>query len=67
MLLESINDTPNVAEKVCGVIYLLAQGYEDNFGVPSSLLPFFQNQYQALLATTNREDVKQFTTFDVGL
>jgi importin subunit beta-1 len=56
VLLESINDTPNVAEKVCGAIYFLAQGYEDNSGGPSPLLPFFQNIVQVLLATTDRED-----------
>lgn len=56
VLLESITDVPNVAEKVCGAIYFLAQGYEET-GVPSSpLSPFFQNIVQALLATTVRED-----------
>jgi importin subunit beta-1 len=56
VLLESIKDTPNVAEKVCGAIYFLAQGYEESTGAPSPLSPFFQNIVQALLATTDRED-----------
>ncbi|CAK9228294.1 unnamed protein product [Sphagnum troendelagicum] len=56
VLLESIKDTPNVAEKVCGAIYFLAQGYEESTGALSPLSPFFQNIVQALLATTDRED-----------
>lgn len=56
VLLESIKDTPNVAEKVCGAIYFLAQGYEETGGTSSPLSPFFQGIVQALLATTERED-----------
>ncbi|KAF4379577.1 hypothetical protein F8388_023594 [Cannabis sativa] len=29
VLLQSMNDVPNVAEKACGALYFLAQGYED--------------------------------------
>jgi importin subunit beta-1 len=56
VLLESIKDTPNVAEKVCGAIYFLAQGYEEGGQASSPLSPFFQSIVQALLATTERED-----------
>eukprot|EP00271_Cylindrocystis_brebissonii_P014951 TRINITY_DN366_c1_g1_i1.p1 TRINITY_DN366_c1_g1~~TRINITY_DN366_c1_g1_i1.p1 ORF type:complete len:871 (+),score=159.24 TRINITY_DN366_c1_g1_i1:222-2834(+) len=55
VLLESIKDVPNVAEKVCGAIYWLAQGYEGVEGA-SPLTPFFQNIIEALLAATDRED-----------
>jgi importin subunit beta-1 len=41
VLLESIKDVPNVAEKVCGAIYFLAQGFEDSNGT-SPLSPYFQ-------------------------
>lgn len=56
VLLEKISDVPNVAEKVCGAIYLLAQGYEEPNGSSSPLSPFLQNIIQALLVTTERED-----------
>lgn len=56
VLLEAIKDTPNVAEKVCGAIYFLAQGYEEGGQSSSPLSPFFQSIVQALLATTERED-----------
>eukprot|EP00250_Pteridium_aquilinum_P006489 c16400_g1_i2 orf=255-2879(+) len=56
VLLEKISDAPNVAEKVCGAIYLLAQGYEEPNGSSSPLSPFLQNIIQALLITTDRED-----------
>ncbi|KAH7293167.1 hypothetical protein KP509_28G014800 [Ceratopteris richardii] len=55
VLLEKISDSPNVAEKVCGALYLLAQGYEDS-GSSSPLSPFLQSIIQALLVTTDRED-----------
>ncbi|KAJ8638813.1 hypothetical protein MRB53_015507 [Persea americana] len=55
VLLQSMKDVPNVAEKACGALYFLAQGYEDT--VSSSLLsPFFQDIVQALLTVTRRED-----------
>ena len=56
VLLEKISDLPNVAEKVCGAIYLLAQGYEESDHTTSPLSPFFQSIIQALLVTTDRED-----------
>ena len=55
VLLESIKDAPNVAEKVCGALYWLNAAYEGVEGI-SPLSPYFQNMVQALLATTDRED-----------
>ncbi|XP_077212511.1 ARM repeat superfamily protein [Tasmannia lanceolata] len=55
VLLQSMKDVPNVAEKSCGALYFLAQGYED-VGSSSPLSPFFQNIVQALLTVTHRED-----------
>ncbi|KAK3000115.1 hypothetical protein RJ639_023796, partial [Escallonia herrerae] len=56
VLLESIKDAPHVAEKVCGAIYYLAQGYEDA-GTSSSLLtPFLPNIISCLIATADRTD-----------
>ncbi|CAL9750402.1 unnamed protein product [Musa acuminata subsp. burmannicoides] len=55
VLLQSMKDVPNVAEKACGALYFLAQGYED-VGAASPLSPFYQNIIQALLTVTRRED-----------
>ncbi|KAF3448056.1 hypothetical protein FNV43_RR08764 [Rhamnella rubrinervis] len=56
VLVESIKDAPNVAEKVCGAIYYLAQGYEDA-GTSSSLLtPYVPTIIDCLLTTANRTD-----------
>ncbi|MQL94569.1 hypothetical protein Taro_027223, partial [Colocasia esculenta] len=55
VLLHSMKDVPNVAEKACGALYFLAQGYE-NMGSSSPLSPFFQDIVQALLTVTHRED-----------
>lgn len=55
VLLQSMKDTPNVAEKACGALYFLAQGYED-MGPSSPLTPFFQEIVQSLLTVTHRED-----------
>ncbi|CAA6672973.1 unnamed protein product [Spirodela intermedia] len=55
VLLHSMKDAPNVAEKACGALYFLAQGYEDA-GAGSPLSPFFLDIVQALLAVTHRED-----------
>ncbi|GLJ37135.1 hypothetical protein SUGI_0753140 [Cryptomeria japonica] len=55
VLLESIKDTPNVAEKVCGALYFLAQGYEQA-GSSSPLSPFLADIIGALLATAERKD-----------
>ncbi|XP_031494714.1 importin subunit beta-1-like [Nymphaea colorata] len=55
VLVEGMKDVPNVAEKVCGALYFLAQGYED-VGTSSLLTPFFQNVVEALLSTAHRQD-----------
>ncbi|KAE8708603.1 Importin subunit beta-1 [Hibiscus syriacus] len=55
VLLQTMKDTPNVAEKACGALYFLAQGYEE-MGSSSPLTPFFQEIVQSLLTVTHRED-----------
>lgn len=55
VLLHSMKDVPNVAEKACGALYFLAQGYVDA-GSASPLSPFFQDIVQNLLMVTHRED-----------
>ncbi|KAJ8771359.1 hypothetical protein K2173_026536 [Erythroxylum novogranatense] len=55
VLLHSMKDAPNVAEKACGALYFLAQGYED-VGPSSLLTPYFQEIVQVLLTVTHRED-----------
>ncbi|XWS48593.1 hypothetical protein CRYUN_Cryun13aG0089800 [Craigia yunnanensis] len=55
VLLQSMKDTPNVAEKACGALYFLAQGYED-VDHSSPLTPFFQEIVLSLLTVTNQED-----------
>ncbi|KAK6117740.1 hypothetical protein DH2020_048529 [Rehmannia glutinosa] len=55
VLLQSMKDAPNVAEKACGALYFLAQGYED-VGSTSPLTPYFQEIVQSLLYVTHRED-----------
>lgn len=59
VLLESLKDAPNVAEKVCGALYFLAQGYEDAGANSSPLSPFFKNIVEALLDTAHREDASE--------
>lgn len=56
VLLQSMKDVPNVAEKACGALYFLAQGFEDAVSPSSPLTPFFQEIVQALLTVTHRED-----------
>ncbi|OVA02769.1 Importin-beta [Macleaya cordata] len=56
VLLESINDAPNVAEKVCGAIYYLAQGYEDAGSSSSLLSPYLPQTITSLIATAERTD-----------
>ncbi|KAK7816619.1 importin subunit beta-1 [Quercus suber] len=56
VLMESINDTPNVAEKVCGAIYYLAQGYEDAVPSSSLLTPFLTEIITYLIRTADRTD-----------
>lgn len=58
VLLQSMKDAPNVAEKACGALYFLAQGYEDA-ATASPLTPFFQEIVQSLLAVTHREDAAE--------
>ncbi|CAA2980192.1 importin subunit beta-1 [Olea europaea subsp. europaea] len=55
VLLQSMQDALNVAEKVCGALYFLAQGYED-VDSSSPLTPYFQAIVQSLLNATHRED-----------
>ncbi|CAN1851595.1 Importin subunit beta-1 [Linum perenne] len=50
-----MKDAPNVAEKACGALYFLAQGYED--ADPCPLTPYFQDIAQSLLTASHREDV----------
>ncbi|PIA46762.1 hypothetical protein AQUCO_01500362v1 [Aquilegia coerulea] len=56
VLLQSMKDAPNVAEKACGALYFLAQGYENIGSSSSPLTPFFQDIVQAILTVTHRED-----------
>ncbi|KEH35465.1 putative importin-beta domain, importin subunit beta-1 [Medicago truncatula] len=58
ILLQSMKDVPNVAEKACGALYFLAQGYED-VGLTSPITPFFKDIVQALLTVTLREDATE--------
>lgn len=55
-LLEAIKDVPNVAEKVCGAIYLLVHGYEDAGSSSSLLNPFLPDIITSLLAAAERVD-----------
>lgn len=56
VLLESINDTPNVAEKVCGAIYYLCQGYFEAGQASSVLTPLLTNIISQLISTADRTD-----------
>ncbi|GAB2255647.1 hypothetical protein Droror1_Dr00009425 [Drosera rotundifolia] len=58
VLLHSMKDAPNVAEKACGALYFLAQGYEDS-GSSSPLTPYFQEIVQSLINVTHREDASE--------
>lgn len=55
-LLESIKDAANVADKVCGAIYFLAQGYEQASAASCPLSPFLPDIIGSLLATADRKD-----------
>lgn len=55
-LLESIKDAPNVADKVCGAIYFLAQGYEQVSAASCPLSPFLPDIIGSLLSTADRKD-----------
>lgn len=56
VLLESIKDSPHVAEKVCGAIYFLAQGYEGFETGSSVLTPYVANIITSLIVTAERTD-----------
>lgn len=56
VLLEGVKDAPNVAEKVCGAIYYLAQGYEDAGASSSLLSPYLMGIISSLIATADRTD-----------
>ncbi|KAA8517453.1 hypothetical protein F0562_017746 [Nyssa sinensis] len=56
VLLESIKDASHVAEKVCGAIYYLAQGYEDAGTSSSFLTPYLMDIISCLIATADRTD-----------
>uniref|UniRef100_A0A7N0VBZ6 Importin N-terminal domain-containing protein n=1 Tax=Kalanchoe fedtschenkoi TaxID=63787 RepID=A0A7N0VBZ6_KALFE len=57
VLLESTKDSPNVAEKACGAIYYLAQGYEDAGAVSSVLTPYLEAIFSYLISAADRSDV----------
>ncbi|TYJ40187.1 hypothetical protein E1A91_A04G122400v1 [Gossypium mustelinum] len=56
VLLESIKDAPNVAEKVCGAIYYLVQGYDDAGPSASLLSPYLTDIISCLISTADRTD-----------
>ncbi|KAI3694895.1 hypothetical protein L1987_77878 [Smallanthus sonchifolius] len=56
VLLDSIKDSPHVAEKVCGAIYFLAQGYEGFEAGSSVLTPYLPDIITSLIATAERAD-----------
>lgn len=60
VLLESSKDVPNVAEKVCGAIYFLAQGYEDVESMSSVLTPYLPKVIAALLNAADHADTTHF-------
>ncbi|GAB2288983.1 hypothetical protein Dimus_023287 [Dionaea muscipula] len=55
-VLEAIKDVPCVAEKVCGAIYFLAQGFEDAGSRSSLLTPYLPDIISSLLAAVERVD-----------
>ncbi|CAN6467332.1 unnamed protein product [Victoria cruziana] len=55
VLLKSLQDAPNVAEKVCGALYFLAQGFEDSAS-PMNLSPYLHEMISALLSVADRKD-----------
>lgn len=58
VFLESIREAPpNVADKVCGAIYFLAQGYENPKSNSAVLTPYLGEIISALLFTGDRTDV----------
>ncbi|CAM8952423.1 unnamed protein product [Rhodiola kirilowii] len=57
VLLESTKDSPSVAEKACGAIYYLAQGYEDARAESSVLTPYLETIFSCLISAADRSDV----------
>lgn len=53
VLLESLKDSPHIAEKVCWVIFYLAQGYEDAGTSSSMLATYLPNIITSLIAITD--------------
>jgi importin subunit beta-1 len=51
---------PNVADKVCGAIYFLAQGYEDAESTSSVLTPYLSNTIAALLSAADLAETTHF-------
>lgn len=60
VLLEGLKDAPHVAEKVCGAIYFLSQGYEDAGPTSSLLTPFLPDIFSSLIATAERTDSSDY-------
>ncbi|KNA05573.1 hypothetical protein SOVF_188920 [Spinacia oleracea] len=56
VLLEGIKDTPHVAEKICGAIYYLAQGFEEDGASSSTLTPYLPQIIASLMAAADRTD-----------
>ncbi|KAI4331607.1 hypothetical protein MLD38_029782 [Melastoma candidum] len=56
VLLESIKDSPNIAQKICGAIYYLAQGFEDAESGSSLLSPYLLDIMTSLMGTADRVD-----------
>lgn len=56
VLLEGTKDVPNVAEKACGAIYYLAQGFEDVDSSSFDLTPYLTEIISALIAAADRTD-----------
>jgi importin subunit beta-1 len=57
VLLDGLKDAPHVAEKVCGALYNLAQGYEDAGTSSSMFTPYLPSIIQHLIETADRTDV----------
>nr|XP_043621399.1 importin subunit beta-1 [Erigeron canadensis] len=56
VLLGSLKDSPHVAEKVCGAIYFLAQGYEGLEHGSSVLTPYLPDIITSLIGSAERTD-----------
>jgi importin subunit beta-1 len=60
VLLESSKDVPNVANKVCGAIYFLAQSYKEAEPMFSVLTPFLPDVIAVLLSAADCADTTHF-------